>query len=147
MELTVLLGVAVACAAGGVVPWLPSEVALVGAAMLVPEHALPLLIVSGALGQMVAKCGIYALARWAPHRISARAQRLAAFANRYRGRTGVLGVTVFSGAFVAVPPFYLVTLASGILRVPFVLYALAGAAGTVLRYGVVVWAAAAVGAN
>jgi hypothetical protein len=40
------------------------------------------------------------------------------------------------GARSTLPPFYLVTLAYGMLRVPFVLFAIAGFAGTISRYGV-----------
>lgn len=38
--------------------------------------------------------------------------------------------------------FYLVTMACGMLRVPFALFAIAGLVGTISRYGLLAWFAA-----
>jgi membrane protein YqaA with SNARE-associated domain len=144
--MSVLMGAALACAAGGVLPWISSEAAVAAAVLLLPAGWRTILVVACALGQIAAKSGLYGLARWAPHRLPARALQLAARADRYRDRRWTLAVTIFTGALVGLPPFYLVTLACGILRVPFVLYALAGVAGTLLRYTTVARAAVALGA-
>ncbi len=56
-------------------------------------------------------------------------------------------VAAFTGSLTSLPPFYLVTLACGVLRVPFLLFAVAGLGGTVSRYGLLVWLAAAVRAG
>jgi membrane protein YqaA with SNARE-associated domain len=98
------------------------------------------LILACALGQMSAKAAIYGVTRWAPQRLPTRARIFLERAEKYRDRRRLLGVAVFSGAFIAIPPFYIVTLASGLLRVPFLLFLVAGIAGTALRYGFVVWA-------
>lgn len=141
MELSVLLGAAAACLAGGVLPWINSELAVVSASLLLPEAMLPALVLGCAGGQMTAKCGIYGLTRWAPHRLPERARRLLDRVEAYRERRRLLGLAVFSGALVAVPPFYLITLACGVLRVPFAVFAVAGLAGTTARYGLLAWAA------
>lgn len=141
MELSVIVGAAAACLAGGVLPWINSEIAVVSAALLLPRATLLVLVVSCALAQMTAKCGLYGVTRWAPHRLPHRARKLLDRAQRYRGRRRLLAIAAFTGALVAVPPFYLVTLACGLLRVPLALFVVAGVAGTTIRYGLLAWAA------
>lgn len=144
MDLSVVLGAALVCAGGGLFPWINSEIAVAGAVLLLPPSALPVLVVACAIGQMATKCMLYGLARWAPDRLPERARRLIAKAERYRDRRRLLGLAVFSGALVALPPFYLVTLACGALRVSFAAYTIAGLAGTVARYGALSWVAMAI---
>lgn len=136
VELSVWLGAATACLAGGVFPWINAELAVIAAAVVLPEAYFPLLVGSCAAGQMAAKCGVYGLARWAPHRLPGRGRKLLARAERYRDRRRILGLAVFSGALVAVPPFYVMTLVCGVLRLPFVVFLVAGLAGTAARYGI-----------
>jgi membrane protein YqaA with SNARE-associated domain len=145
MELGIVLGAAMTCALGGVFPWINSEVVILGTALLVPPTTLPLLVAACAVGQMSTKAGVYAVTRWAPHVLPERARKLLAGAERYRDRRGVLVGAVFLGSSVSVPPFYLVTLASGLLRVPFAVFCLVGLLGTATRYAVLVTAACAFG--
>lgn len=147
MDLSVLIGAAMVCVVGGVIPWINTEIAVGGAALLVPPSALPVLVIACALGQMSAKAALYGVTRWAPHKLPARARAFLERAEKYRNRRRLLGVAIFSGAFIAIPPFYIVTLACGLLRVPFLLFLVAGIAGTALRYCVVAWAALAIGAR
>jgi membrane protein YqaA with SNARE-associated domain len=143
MDVSVLAGAVLVCVLGGVIPWINTEVAVIGAALLVPRSALPVLVIACALGQMSAKAALYGVTRWAPHRLPARARAFLERAEKYRDRRRLLAVAIFSGAFIAVPPFYIVTLACGLLRVPFLLFLIAGIAGTALRYGFVASAALA----
>lgn len=145
MDVSILLGAAMACLLGGVMPWINSEIAVAGAAALLPASAVPVLVLLCTAAQMTAKCGLYSVTRWAPHRLPERGRRLLDRAERYRERKRVLGLAVFSGALVAIPPFYLVTLACGVLRLPFMVFAIAGVTGTATRYGLLVWATAALG--
>ena len=147
MDANVLLGAALTCVAGGILPWINTEVVVIGAAMLIPSSALPALVTGCALGQMSAKCALYGVTRWAPERLPARARQLLSRVERYRERRRLLALAVFSGSLVAIPPFYLVTLACGVLRVPFALFAVAGLSGTAMRYGFLVWAATALGVS
>lgn len=145
MDVSVLVVAALTCFAGGLLPWINSEVAVVGAALLLPAGATPALVVGCTVGQMAAKCGLYAASRWAPERLPARAKRLIDRVDRYRERRTLLVLAVLSSALVALPPFYLVTLACGVLRVPFSLFTLAGITGTATRYAVLAWMAAVLG--
>jgi len=147
MELGIVIGAALTCAVGGILPWINSEVVVVAAALIVPPTALPVLVGGCALGQMSSKAGVYGVARWAPHLLPKRARALLEPAERYRDRRRLLVGAVFLGSAVSLPPFYLVTLASGLLRVPFVLFSLAGFCGTAARYSILVWAACSLGAG
>jgi len=147
MDTGLVIAAALTCALGGVLPWINSEIVVLGSAALLPPASLPVLVVACAGGQMASKAGLYSLTRWAPHVMPARARALLARAERYRDRRGLLVGAVFFGSAVSVPPFYLVTLASGLLRVPFVVFWTAGFAGTGARYSVLVWAACSLGAG
>ncbi len=144
MDASVLIGAAVTVAAGGILPWINSEVVVAGAALLTPESGLPALVLACSAAQMSAKAILYGVIRWVPERMPARVRRFADRVDVFRERRGLLVVAVFSGSAVALPPFYLVTLACGMLRVPFALFAIAGLAGTILRYGFLAWFATAV---
>lgn len=143
MDASVLIGAAVAVAAGGILPWINSEVVVVGAALLTPESGLPALVLACSAAQMSAKAVLYGVVRWVPERMPDRVRRFADRVDVFRERRGFLVLAVFSGSAVALPPFYLVTLACGVLRVPFVLFAIAGLAGTISRYGFLAWFATA----
>ena len=139
----VIAGVFLACLAGGVLPWINAELVVAGAAAVAGPTQLPGVVLAASLGHMIGKGGLYALARWAPQRLPEKARsRLATSRSLADGRRAAT-VAVLSSATVGLPPFYLVTLAAGVLRVPAVLFAGAGLAGLALRYTAVVWAASA----
>jgi membrane protein YqaA with SNARE-associated domain len=144
-DLSILVGAALTCVLGGLLPWINAELVVVSAAFVLPPSAVPALALACAGGQMASKLAVYGLARWAPERLPGRARRLLARAERYRHRPRALALLALSGALVAVPPFYLVTLACGFMRVPCVLFTLTGFAGTATRYGVLAWLALALG--
>jgi membrane protein YqaA with SNARE-associated domain len=85
--------------------------------------------------------------RWVPERMPARARQFVNRVEIFRQRRGLLVLAIFSGSAIALPPFYLVTLACGMLRVPFALFAIAGLAGTISRYGFLAWFATALTAG
>lgn len=147
MEVGILVGAALTCSLGGIVPWVSSEVVVLAAAALLPLPALPLLIAACAAGQMSSKSVVYGVTRWAPHLLPQRARTALSRAEQYRDRRLLLTGTAFVGAAVSVPPFYLVTLACGLLRVPFPAFLLAGLCGVLARYSLLVWAACSVGAG
>jgi membrane protein YqaA with SNARE-associated domain len=147
MEPGIIIGAALTVSLGGILPWINSELVILASAALLPPVTLPILVVACAAAQIASKSVVYGITRWAPHRLPERAQAVLARAEKYRDRRRLLTGAVFVGAAVSVPPFYLVTLASGLLRVPFVLFVLAGLSGTLARYSFIVWAACALGAG
>lgn len=145
MELTLLAGAGAACALGGVLPWISAEAVVLGAALALPPQLLPSLVVGCALGQMVGKGGLYGVMRWAPHRLPDRARRVLDRVEPLARRPGILGASVFTGAATGLPPFYIVTLASGLSGLPLATFGLAGLGGCLVRYGALVWGAEALG--
>jgi membrane protein YqaA with SNARE-associated domain len=146
MDLTILAGVWLTCALSGVVPWISAEVAIVGAAAFLPPGMLPLLVAGGATGQVIGKGAVYAFARWAPHRLPRHANGFLERLERYRlHRRRLLPVTAVSAA-CGFPPFYLVTLACGTLALPVGGFMGVALFGTALRYSILVWGVAALGA-
>lgn len=137
-DLALILSSTVAIAAAGALPSGTAEVVLLGTAVAVSDAGVPVAIVACALAQMVTKSAIYGLARWAPARLPKRARGMLERAEEFGGRTRLVLPAVFTGALASVPPFYLVTVACGALRVPFWTFVTAGLAGTLVRYGTLV---------
>ncbi len=147
MDTSLLIGAAATVAVGGILPWINGEVVVAGAALLTPQSGLPALVLACAAAQMSAKAVLYGVIRWVPERMPARARQFVNRVEVFRERRGLLVLAVFSGSAVALPPFYLVTMACGMLRVPFPLFVIAGLAGTISRYGFLAWIAAGLAAG
>ena len=147
MSVALLIGAMATIAAGAFFPWINGEAVIAATALVVPRSALPALVLSCAVVQMACKACLYGLVRWTPDRLPARARSMIGRAERFRERRGLLVVTILSGSLAAIPPFYLVTLACGVLRVPLALFVVAGLGGTIARYGLVAWAVVALGAG
>jgi membrane protein YqaA with SNARE-associated domain len=120
----------------GFVPVLNLEAFLAGAAALSSEATLLLVVVPATVGQMAAKTLLYLGGRglvelpWgAPSRVRESAARLAA-APRSAG-------VVFSSALVGLPPFYLVSVGAGAMRVPPLVFVGLGTVGRFLRFAAV----------
>jgi membrane protein YqaA with SNARE-associated domain len=124
------------CLVGGFLPWVNTEAAVVGAALVLPAPFVPLLVVGAALAQVLTKGTLYGLARWAPQGMPQRARaqigRLSGLARRNR----YPALTILASSTVGVPPFYLVTLASGTVAVPFGAFLAAAFVGSFIRYAV-----------
>jgi membrane protein YqaA with SNARE-associated domain len=125
----------------GFVPLVNGEVIVVGAALLVAPPQLVPLVLACACGQMLAKLALYTAARWSPRHLPRWARsslERAESLKRLRGGSALL-VLVSSGS--GFPPFYLLTLTAGMLRVPIALFASVGFAGMLIRYSFLVWGA------
>ncbi len=124
----------------GFVPIVNGEAVAVSAALLVPPGMRSVLLCACVAGQMLSKFFLYGLARWWPSRLPRRMRNAVATAQeRCKGRR--VWLLVLASAGLGVPPFYLVTLAAGAIRLPAVLFVVAGIVGTMARYIVVVWGA------
>jgi membrane protein YqaA with SNARE-associated domain len=88
---------------------------------------------------MASKAGMYGLSRMAPHRLPQRLQRLLSRTERLRRSRRVMAFLVLPSAMVSLPPFYLITIACGAIRMPFALFALLGLLGTTARYAFLAW--------
>ncbi len=142
----VLLGLLIGTAVSGVVPLVNAELLVVGATLAAPGIGVPLLAAVSTAGQMVTKTALFALARWAPSRLPAKARSVLDRASRVVAeRGGAAGSVVFASAATGLPPFYGVSLAAGALGMNPRSFVVSGSVGRVLRFGAVAWAARFVG--
>ena len=140
-HLLAILGTFAFCVLSAVIPVLNAELYLLGAAALLPHtFALPL-VVAGSVGQMAGKAVMYYAARGALHLPNARLQRaIATVHERYSNRAAIDGPVLFARASLGFPPFYIVSVAAGVLRIPVWRFLFVGLCGRLLRFGVVVLA-------
>lgn len=140
-HLLAILGTLGYCILSALIPVMNAEVYLLGASALLPRSlALPLVVAASA-GQMIGKMVMYFAARGALRLPNARLQRAVATVHaRYANRAAVDGPVLFSSAALGFPPFYIVTVAAGVLRIPVWRFLVVGLCGRLLRFGVIVLA-------
>ncbi len=94
MDYGVLIGAVATCAAGGIFPWINSEVVVIGASILLPGSSLPALVLGCASAQMIAKGFLYGITRWAPTSLPQKATKMLEKAERYRKRPYLLATVL-----------------------------------------------------
>ena len=141
MDIQLLAGVFVGIFIAGFVPWPGAEAILIGAAFLVsPQELVPLVVVS-TTAQMLAKTTLYVAARWAPKFLPRKAREFICQAEKYKERRKTMALILLTSSSLSVPPFFVITIASGTLRVPFGMFIGAGFGGIVSRYAFFAWSA------
>ena len=139
-------GTAVYCFVSGIVPFVNTEIYLIAVSKLADRAQLPAVVACAAVGQMTAKVllyyagmGMFELPRG---RYKAKIERASARLDRWRRRPYL----VFAiSATVGLPPFYLVAIAAGALKIGFRAFCAIGLAGRTVRFAVVVAIGSAVG--
>jgi membrane protein YqaA with SNARE-associated domain len=127
------------CVASGLLPFLPAEVYLLGVSALSPPSFIAPLIVAATLGQMTAKTAMFAAGRGLVNVKSARFQKWLADAESWaRNRKHIGSALIFLSASGGLPPFYIVCVAAGMLRVGWVPFLVFGTLGRAVRFGIVV---------
>jgi membrane protein YqaA with SNARE-associated domain len=119
----------------GFLPFVNIEAYLVGAAALLPGTPPLAVVVPAALGQMAAKGLLFLGGRGLvslPSRVRDRALAVSA-----RLGTRRPPAVVFTSALIGLPPFYVVSVAAGMLGFRPGQFLVAGLAGRLLRFGAV----------
>jgi membrane protein YqaA with SNARE-associated domain len=138
-EFWLVLGTFFYCIGSGFIPVMPAEPYLLAvSAASGPATVLPLILASG-LGQMVAKSAMYLAGRGVlslpmvkhQERLDAASQKL------QRSKVGPGGF-IFVSASTGWPPFYVVSILAGTLRIPFLVFFLPGTAGRLIRFALMV---------
>jgi membrane protein YqaA with SNARE-associated domain len=136
----VILGTFGYCVASAVIPIFHAEAYLVAASLLVPPELLWPLVIASATGQMVGKTGMYFGGRGVllipGERMQRRIQEATA---RYREKGKVGGLLVFVSSTTGFPPFYIISIAAGMLKFPLVPFVIFGLAGRLIRFAVAVF--------
>ncbi|MDQ3698002.1 MAG: VTT domain-containing protein [Gemmatimonadota bacterium] len=137
--LTTLLATFAWCVASAVVPVINSELYLLAVAAAVPRALAVPLIVAATLGQMVGKSLMYFAGRGVLRLPGGRMKRIVGEVDRrYQGHAGLGAGIILLSASLGFPPFYIVAVACGLVRVPFARFLLLGAIGRFARFAAVV---------
>lgn len=146
METALLTSAFVMSIVSGLIPIVNAEVLVAGAAVAVPPgYVIPVIVVCS-VGHMAAKAGLYAGARWLPERLPAKARDRLERASEKTRRLEQAGFTlVLVSAAVGIPPFYLITLAAGAMRMNFTWFIVVGLLGRGVRFAVIAYSAVAAG--
>ncbi len=124
----------------GFIPVANLEVYLVWVAAFTPRSQAVGITLLATLGQMTAKTLMY-LAGAGILKISVRkpGKKLRAVQIKMAEWQHRMGIFLFSSAFLGVPPFYVVSIASGVCRVPLAVFVTWGLLGRFLRFAVAVF--------
>ncbi len=141
MDMSILAGVFVGVLIAGFIPWPGAEAILIGAALLVSPHDFVPLVVVSTTAQMLAKTILYVAARWAPKFLPRKAREFICQAEKYKERRKTMALILLTSSSLSVPPFFVITIASGTLRVPIGMFIGAGFGGIASRYAFVAWSA------
>jgi membrane protein YqaA with SNARE-associated domain len=125
----------------GFVPVVNIEIYLVWVAALTPRSQAISITLLATLGQMTAKTLMY-LAGAGVVKISVKkpGKKLRAVQMKMAEWQHRMGIFMFSSAFLGVPPFYVVSIASGICRIPLSVFLIWGFMGRLLRFAIAVFA-------
>lgn len=130
----ILLATFAVALGAGLVPFFSIEAYVLALSAASPSADLVSVALATSLGQMTAKSVVYLAGRGVlklPMRRAAHG--LGAVSKRLAGRRGAMAIVLTSAA-TSVPPFYVVCLAAGALRLRFGPFFIAGYAGGVARF-------------
>lgn len=128
------------CLLSGLLPVINVEVFLLLVSSLSPKFLLfPLLLLS-TLGQMTAKSVLY-LVGWGVLRIPVRKsegkmERVKKSFEKWKSRRDLL---IFLSASTGIPPFYLVSILAGVMKLNFLRFLLFGSLGRLTRFSLTLW--------
>ena len=122
------------------IPLLHAEAYLVTASLLAPPELRWSLVIAATVGQMLGKVGMYYAGRGVRLIPGERIQRRIELATARYGHTSQIGSgLVFISAASGFPPFYLVSIAAGVLTFPIRPFVIFGFAGRFIRFALAVF--------
>lgn len=133
------------CVASGLIPVVNAEVYVGGVAALIDGAGVWAVAAAAAGGQMLAKLAYFYLGksslnwRWVrKHTESPRwKERFARWQRRVDGNRWAAGLLIFVSASSGLPPFAVVSVLSGYLRLSVIMFAILGFAGRFVRFAAV----------
>lgn len=128
------------CAIGSIIPLIHTELLIIGIVTMAPgEHGLPLVLLA-TFGTMVGKTALYYAGRGMVGLKIRNRDKIDRFLENAEKRQGLAGTVLFASAASGFPPFYVVTVASGILKLSVVTFIVIGFIGRFIRFMLVVYA-------
>ena len=136
----VVLGTFAFCVGSAMIPVLHAETYLVTASLVAPPELRWPLVIAATSGQMLGKVGMYYAGRGVTLIPGERMQRRIALATaRYRDKRRLGSGLVFVSASSGFPPFYIVSIAAGMLTFPLMPFIIFGFAGRFIRFAAAVF--------
>jgi membrane protein YqaA with SNARE-associated domain len=127
------------CGLGALLPFVNTEVYLIGAAAIMPRTLWTPLVVAGSIGAMAGKVLLYYAGQGMLKLPWQRAQKgLATMQARMEARPTVGKLLYSVSAVVGLPPFYVTTLAAGAVKMNFTFFLVVGFIGRLIRFAAVV---------
>ena len=126
--------------ASAIFPWLSAELIVLSLpAVATTRTALFILVVLATAGQMTGKCVVYWIGRKGNRALPGRpGQALRRWRERLERQPSKAAALVLVSSIVGLPPFYIMTLLAGAMKMNFPLFLTVGTAGRLLRFGVLV---------
>jgi membrane protein YqaA with SNARE-associated domain len=126
------------CFASGLLPFVNAEAFLVIiSSALLSKSQLLMVTALAALGQMAAKCTMYFVARTSfkrpPQKYEAKLARARTKLDQWRYGVGFF---IFASSSTGFPPFYVVSIMAGMLKLNFVTFLVFGLTGRFIRFGI-----------
>jgi len=123
-----------------VFPWVNAEVIVLSLPAMAPSKAaLVVLLLTATAGQMTGKCFLYWAGRKGNKVLSGRAGKaLTRWRESLESRPAKAVLLVLISSIVGLPPFYVMTILAGALRMNFLVYLAAGTTGRLIRFGALV---------
>ncbi|MEQ1870685.1 MAG: VTT domain-containing protein [Vicinamibacterales bacterium] len=136
---TVAAGYYGAAVVSAVAPWVNGEVLMLSAVPLAGSRTrLAALVIAVSAGQMTGKTIAYWLSRRSTRARSPRLQRaLDRWQARFEARPWAALATTFVSALVGIPPFFIVSMLAGTLRVAFGQFLAVGTVGRLIHFALV----------
>ncbi|MBT8494240.1 MAG: hypothetical protein KJO07_14385 [Deltaproteobacteria bacterium] len=130
----------------GLVPIVNAELYLLSIGFVAESWWLAIIIaLAAAIGQMIAKVGIYLVARRGAELPKGKlGEKLERYRARIEMHPASASAITFASGIVGLPPLYLVSVAAGLCRTSLVGFALFGTLGRALRFYAVLVAPSAV---
>jgi len=127
------------CGLGALLPFVNTEVYLIGAAALMPRTLWVPLVVAGSVGAMAGKVLLYYAGRGVVKLPWKRAQKgLAVMQARMEAKPAVGKLLYSASAVFGLPPFYVTTVAAGAVKMNFTFFLVVGFIGRLIRFAAVV---------
>jgi len=139
-ELGIYVGTFVVCFLAGLIPLINAELWLLAVTLMIASPApLPAVVVLAAAGQMLAKVLLYYAAQGVidlpTGRFAARVEKARAKIEKWKERPRWV---LWASSILGLPPFYVISLLAGALKIRLRTFVMIGMTGRVLRFSVLV---------
>jgi membrane protein YqaA with SNARE-associated domain len=139
-ELSIWATAFVGCIVGSVVPVIHTELLVFGISALAPGAQGIALVLVATCGTLIGKTILYYSGQGLVRLPVRGRERIDRFLEEARQREGIASGVLFAAAAAGVPPFYIVTVAAGAIRLNLLRFILIGFTGRLIRFSIVVYA-------